>query len=227
MDTAGRGSGCAKTEIPDLDLNFQLGKLENQTISTKIPSITLKNFHFSWCFKTPLQKATLSQTTPKNVLTAFKFQFNFQLMHFYCKSIFHNSRRMMKHRRVFVYAIVISCTAGKHYSFDSCVEKKWREIFPILQMFFYWKFDEVKRVRISVTRDGKINKALNMNRNWLFLNVPLKLWGVMNSILFDYTNQTEENRKFCWSNSVVCYWIDQFSMLQIEWISKKPSPLRI
>ena len=121
---------------------------------------------------------------------------------------------------------VITCTAGKHYSFISfysCIrgEKKVNKNFSNIFFFGLRKktLMKSKGVKISLTRDGKINKALHMNWNWLFYSVPLKLWGVMNSILFDYTNQTEENRKLLWSNSVVCYWIDQFSMLQIEWIS--------
>lgn len=63
---------------------------------------------------------------------------------------------------------------------------------------------ESKGVRISLTREGKINKASNESKLAFYVHgnllsillcVSVKLWGVMNSILFDYANQTEENRK--------------------------------
>lgn len=81
--------------------------------------------------------------------------------------------------------------------FMACIKVKMK-YFPIFRIVFFILI-ESKGVRISLTREGKINKALHMNRNWLFffgnLSYSLKLWGVMNSILFDYANQTEKNSK--------------------------------
>lgn len=117
---------------------------------------------------------------PKNVWTALKFQFHFQLMHFYCKSIFHNSRRMMKHRRVFFYVCDSNIMHRRQTLFiwfirflESRKKKVNRNFSNITNVeFVYFLCSKFwwnqKRVKISLTRDGKMNKALNMNRKLAF-----------------------------------------------------------